>query len=110
MLGLSMLLTTTCIVAQEQEKAKTPSNPPKPAPSAKSKVKPQITDAVTRPAPKTGKTEDENKNNATVFKGDGRKNPFYEGRDVAKPNGRDEKSKASDKNATKRDRPKDIPN
>jgi hypothetical protein len=93
MLGLSMLLTTTCIVAQEQEKAKTPSNPPKPAPSAKT---------TSAPTQESGKPGTENKNNAVIFKGAGRKET---GRDAAK-----EKNTKTTNAATQRDRPKDIPN
>ncbi len=132
MLGLSMLLVTTCIVAQEPATSKRPMETP-------TKQAPATTQETSKPG-------SENKSNAVVFKGAGNNqtsrdankargrssnektgsgqpgnggsgktgnginNPFYEGRDVAKPNGRDEKSKASDKNATKRDRPKDIPN
>jgi hypothetical protein len=91
MLGFFMLLATTCIVAQEPEKSKTPPTP-KPAPSAKSS-------SSTAPAAKQG---NENKSNAAVLKGAGRKET---GRDAAK-----EKNTKAPNAAKQRDRPKDIPN
>lgn len=93
MLAASILLVSSCIIAQEPAKTKTPmQTPTKQAPS------------TTQDAAKPGS---ESKNNAVIFKGAGKNKTT---RDADKAKGSKDNKTKTPKGVTQRDRPKDIPN
>jgi hypothetical protein len=93
MLGVSMLLVSTCIIAQEPAKSKRPMVTP--------------TKQASSPTQETGKSRSESKSTTPEAK-DGRKNQAN--RDVEKSKDPKEKNIKTPKGVTQRDRPKDIPN